>query len=49
MTHKATVVRNEICPLLDHLIRQLDAEGRATQKAHFKRIQRWLDGARDGS
>lgn len=42
---KATVVRNEISPLLDHLIRQLDAEGRATQKAHFKRIKRWLEGA----
>ncbi len=37
--HKVTVARNEIGPLLDELIVQLEAEGSTTQKAHFKRIR----------
>jgi hypothetical protein len=41
----ATAARNEIGPLLDHLIKQLDAEGRATQKAYFNRIRRSLEHA----
>ena len=40
--HRATVARNEIGPLLDQLIKQLDTEGRATQRAHFDRIRRHL-------
>lgn len=40
-----TQARNEICPLLDRLIVELDAEGSATQKAHFKRIRSHLYGA----
>ena len=36
---KVTQARNKICPLLDELIVQLDAEGSATQKAHFNRIR----------
>jgi hypothetical protein len=36
---KVTLARNEIGPLLDELIVQLEAEGSATQKAHFKRIR----------
>jgi hypothetical protein len=41
-----TTARNQISPLLDQLILQLDAEGRATQRAFFARIRRSLDGAR---
>ncbi len=44
---RATVARNEIGPLLDRLIVQLDAEGSATQKAYFKRIRRVLYHAQD--
>ena len=40
--HKAAVVRNEIAPLLDQLIYQLGAEGRATPRAHFNRIRKLL-------
>ena len=36
---KATTARNEIGPLLDQLIYELDAEGYATQKAYFSRIR----------
>jgi len=36
---KPTVARNEIGPLLDELIVQLDEEGSATQRAHFNRIR----------
>ena len=39
---KVTIARNEIGPLLDELIVQLDSEGSATQKAHFKRIRSTL-------
>jgi hypothetical protein len=41
-----TEVRNEIGPLLDRLISQLDHEGSATQRAYFARIRRSLYGAR---
>ena len=44
---RATVARNEIGPLLDRLIVQLDAEGSATQKAYFNRIRRVLYHAQD--
>lgn len=44
---RATVARNEIGPLLDQLITQLDAEGSATQKAYFNRIRRVLYHAQD--
>jgi len=30
--HKVTLARNEISPLLDRLIQQLEAEGRLTQR-----------------
>ena len=40
-----TAARNAIGPLLDQLIKQLDVEGRATQRAHFDRIRRCLYGA----
>ncbi|MEQ8857143.1 MAG: hypothetical protein RIC56_00715 [Pseudomonadales bacterium] len=43
---RTTSVRNEIAPLLDRLITQLDAEGSATQRAYFLRIRRELDRAR---
>jgi hypothetical protein len=39
-------VRNQIGPLLDRLIVQLDNEGSATQRAYFARIRRSLYGAR---
>ena len=45
--HNATAVRNELAPLLDELIMQLEEEGSATQKAHFKRIRGRLNGAND--
>ena len=41
-----TEARNQISPLLDRLIRQLDEEGSATQRAFFDRIRRSLDHAR---
>lgn len=44
---KVTVARNEIGPLLDELIVQLEAEGSATQKAHFNRIRGRLHQAHD--
>lgn len=44
--HRTTAARNEIGPLLDQLIKQLDTEGRATQRAHFDRIRRSLYHAR---
>ena len=40
--HRATQARNAIAPLLDQLIVQLDAEGRASQRAYFARIRRSL-------
>ena len=40
--HRATEARNEIGPLLDRLIVQLDREGSATQSAYFNRIRRTL-------
>ncbi len=43
---RTTSVRNQIAPLLDRLINQLDAEGSATQRAYFLRIRRELDRAR---
>lgn len=43
---RATSVRNEIAPLLDRLIHQLDSEGSATQRAYFLRIRRELERAR---
>jgi len=39
LMQKVTQARNRICPLLDELIVQLDAEGSATQKAHFNRMR----------
>lgn len=42
----STEVRNQIGPLLDRLIIQLDVEGSATQRAYFARIRRSLDRAR---
>ncbi|MEM6707187.1 MAG: hypothetical protein AAF648_00215 [Pseudomonadota bacterium] len=42
-----TLARNELGPLLDRLIAQLDEEGRATQRACFQRIRRRLDLAQD--
>jgi len=39
---QTTAVRNEIGPLLDRLITQLDVEGSATQRAYFARIRRSL-------
>ena len=42
---RATSIRNELGPLLDRLITQLDAEGSATQRAYFARIRRGLDQA----
>ena len=44
---KVTVARNEIGPLLDQLITQLEVEGSATQKAHFNRIRGRLHHASD--
>ncbi len=43
---RATEARNEIGPLLDQLIRQLDVEGSATQRSFFARIRRSLLHAR---
>jgi hypothetical protein len=47
--HPTTAARNQIGPLLDQLIKQLDTEGRATQRAHFDRIRRCLYHARHDS
>ena len=44
---KVTEARNEIGPLLDELIERLEAEGQATHKNHFKRIQLHLRVAND--
>ncbi len=44
---KVTTARNELGPLLDELILQLEVEGSATQKAHFNRIRGHLYGAHD--
>lgn len=44
---KVTAARNEIGPLLDELIVQLEQEGSATQKKHFNRIRGRLYGAHD--
>ncbi len=43
---RTTSARNEIAPLLDRLISQLDAEGSATQRAYFLRIRRELERVR---
>ncbi len=45
--HKVTAARNELGPLLDQLIVQLEAEGSATQRNHFKRIRGHLYCAND--
>ena len=45
--HHTTAARNELGPLLDQLITQLEQEGSATQKAHFKRIRGHLYDAND--
>ena len=42
-----TAARNEIGPLLDKLIVQLEQEGSATHKAHFNRIRGHLYGAHE--
>jgi hypothetical protein len=42
---RATSARNELGPLLDLLISQLDAEGSATQRRYFARIRRCLEQA----
>jgi hypothetical protein len=42
---RATAIRNELGPLLDRLISQLEAEGSATQRAYFARIRRTLEQA----
>jgi hypothetical protein len=43
---KTTAARNELGPLLEALIIQLDGEGSMTQRAHFDRIRRSLYHAR---
>ena len=45
--HKVTQARNQISPLLDQLITELDADGAATQKAYFNRVRGHLSGATD--
>lgn len=42
----STEIRNQIGPLLDRLISQLDHEGSATQRAYFARIRTSLYRAR---
>lgn len=42
-----THARNQIGPLLDALIRELDVSGCATQRAYFARMRGQLDGATD--
>ena len=44
---KVTIARNQIGPLLDQLIVELDAEGSSTQKAFFCRVRGHLDHAED--
>ena len=44
--HRTTEARNQISPLLERLIHQLDAEGSATQRRFFDRIRRSLEHAR---
>ena len=44
---KVTVARNQISPLLDQLIHELDAEGASTQKAFFCRVRGHLELAYD--
>ena len=44
---RTTQARNQIGPLLEALITQLEAEGSATQRAYFNRIRHTLDQARD--
>jgi hypothetical protein len=36
---KGTLIRNELAPLLDRLIVQLEDEGQLTYRAHFTRIR----------
>ena len=43
----ATRARNELSPLLSALIKCLEAEGAATARAHFLRIDRSLNAAND--
>ena len=43
---KTMAARNELGPLLEALIVQLDGEGSMTQRAHFDRIRRSLALAR---
>ena len=45
--HHTTAARNELGPLLDKLIVQLEQEGSATHKAHFNRIRGHLYSAHD--
>jgi len=45
--HYVTAARNEIGPLLDELIVQLEVEGSSTHKAHFNRIRGRLYGAHE--
>ena len=42
-----TVARNEISPLLDAWVLQLEHEGSATQRAHFNRLRKRLAVAHD--
>ena len=42
-----TLVRNELGPLLDRLIVQLENEGKWTYRAHFTRIRTHLISAHD--
>ena len=44
---KVTLARNQIGPLLDRLIVELEAEGCATQRAYFNRIRHHLSVAHD--
>lgn len=44
---KVTIARNQIGPLLDQLIVELDAEGSSTQKAYFCRVRGHLAHAHD--
>ena len=44
---RVTIARNQIGPLLDQLIHELDIEGSSTQKAYFCRVRGHLAGAAD--
>ena len=46
-TRVTTIARNALSPLLEELIEQLQAEGRSTEHACFRRIKVRLDRARD--